>query len=233
VAFPEIHPEPNGEVVRWRGESASLAVAVDLIDPARTLVELEIHAPDLQEPLFIHVNDERAGTVEVATRRTLAVRSHLRPGRNRITLDAGGANRLRSVDLRVATLPVPDCSATACDAHLDAALKRAERLAREQKAAPANLYEAWRWFGRARGYALGIGDEGAIARIEEQLRGSAAALDESCAALQFVAARHLALDDIEGARQAARNLLATFPGDEHACRASGEDLLRALDEGGA
>jgi hypothetical protein len=232
AAIPELHPETNGDTLHWKGESSAIDLILVLADPARALVELELHVPERRTALALSVNGRGSLAVDVSSKRKIALREHLQAGSNRVTLSAGPGDTLADLAVRVATTPVPDCSVAPCAINLGTALARAERLARERNAAPANLFEAWRWLRRARGFAVGIGDDVSLAKVESQLREIGSALDERCAAMQFAAARHLALDDLLAARGVARGLLDAFPGDEHGCRASGEDLLRLLDEGG-
>ena len=55
-ANPVLHLEPNAEGVRWEGESGEIELRLALADPARALVELQIHAPERRGPLALRVN---------------------------------------------------------------------------------------------------------------------------------------------------------------------------------
>ena len=226
---PVVELEAGGPSRSWEGESDTLAIALPLHHPAQSLVELHVHAPGRERPLSLVVNGSPLR--EVAATQVVALREHVVAGVNRLELIASGAP-LQSVTLRVSVLPLPRCTGGACAAALRATLARAERLEREQRVAPGNLFEAFRLLRKARGLAIASGDQEARGAAEERLGRVEAGLGSRCASLRFAAARHLGLQDEGAARRTARELLATFPTDEHPCRGSGEKLLRLLDEGG-
>ncbi len=230
-AQPPLQLEADGRTLRWQGPAERVELFLALYDPARSVVELHLRAPDRRGPITIEVNDSRLGAVEASAAGPIRLRRFLVPGANRLVLrDAGGGEPLRSLELRLTTTPLPSCAGAACLEAMTEALGRAERLSREREVAAGNLFDAWRWLRRARGFAIAAADADALGQVQRRLAPVEQALDERCAARRFAAARHLALGDLRGAQLAAEELLAAFPGGEHPCHETGQELVRLLEE---
>lgn len=229
-ASAQVELLPGGSRLRWSGREARLWLRIPVDDPRRSFVELEIGGSEEGGARLVEVDGRVVARIPAGGRRRIPL-VPLQAGENLVRIRAADGGALGAIEARALATPVPDCGDGGCAARVDAALARAERLERARNAAPANLYEAWRWLRRARGYALSSGSGEVAARVEARLAAVEAELDRRCAALEFAGARHLALADRAGAARVAGEMLRAFPGDEHGCRASGE-RLRALAEGG-
>jgi hypothetical protein len=224
-----IELEAGGPARTWEGASDTLHARLAMPDPRHIHVELHVDLAGHRGPVSVTLN---GSPVAKAGEAPIVLRDHLVAGENHLVLWASPATPLRRVGLRVSVLPLPRCDGGGCAAALQSSLARAERLERERRAGPANLFHAWSLLRKARGLAIASGDAPAQVSIEERLSRVDGALERRCAQLRFAAARSLALEDGAAARRTADEMLAAFPSDEHPCRASGEELVRLLDEGG-
>lgn len=229
IELPRLRLEANGPQVRWAGEGHEVELLLPLADPGRTLVDLRL---DVKRDVELAVNGGAVRSLGPGSHRRIELGEGLVAGTNRIRVAARGGLPLGPVVAHATSLPVPACGAGACDDVLEQARARARRLLREERAAPGNLHDAWRWLRRARSLAAGAGAAAVRAEVEAELDRVEARLDERCAALEFAASRHLALDEVEAARAVVEELRAAFPEEDHACSAVAASLLQRIEGGG-
>jgi predicted component of type VI protein secretion system len=113
-----------------------------------------------------------------------------------------------------------------------AAYERGKRKLDERRIAPRNLYDAWSAFTEARRLLEGVSPEPPLrADLTQLIHDAEQDLGRDCGRLLFAAARFQKYGEDDRARQAYRDVLLRFPGDEPSgCRKTAQARLSAAEE---